>query len=109
MVIACFRLRWPRLCLVVLLGLCLAAPLQAQTSAVAIAPGPLSAALSAYAARAGVLLSFDPALTRDLTTQGLSGSYGFEEGLRQLLQGSGLEPVRRADGGYTLRRAPASN
>ncbi|MBD3828411.1 MULTISPECIES: hypothetical protein [Stenotrophomonas] len=29
MVIACFRLRWPRLCLVVLLGLCLAAPLQA--------------------------------------------------------------------------------
>ncbi|MFY2059437.1 TonB-dependent siderophore receptor [Achromobacter xylosoxidans] len=87
----------------------LAAPLQAQTTAVAIAPGPLSAALSAYAARAGVLLSFDPALTRDLTTPGLNGSYGFEEGLRQLLQGSGLEPVRRADGGYTLRRAPASN
>lgn len=87
----------------------LAAPLQAQTSAVAIAPGPLSAALSAYAARAGVLLSFDPALTRDLTTQGLSGSYGFEEGLRQLLQGSGLEPVRRADGGYTLRRTPATD
>ena len=87
----------------------LAAPLQAQTSAVAIAPGPLSAALSAYAARAGVLLSFDPALTRDLTTPGLDGSYGFEEGLRQLLQGSGLEPVRRADGGYTLRRTPATD
>lgn len=87
----------------------LAAPLQAQTSAVAIAPGPLSAALSAYAARAGVLLSFDPALTRDLTTQGLTGSYGFEEGLRQLLQGSGLESVRRADGGYTLRRTPATD
>lgn len=87
----------------------LAAPLQAQTSAVAVAPGPLSAALSAYAARAGVLLSFDPALTRDLTTQGLDGSYGFEEGLRQLLQGSGLEPVRRADGGYTLRRTPATD
>ncbi|WP_241048125.1 TonB-dependent siderophore receptor [Achromobacter xylosoxidans] len=87
----------------------LAAPLQAQTSAVAIAPGPLSVALSAYAARAGVLLSFDPALTRDLATQGLNGSYGFEEGLRQLLQGSGLEAVRRADGGYTLRRMPAAD
>lgn len=87
----------------------LAAPVLAQTTAVAIAPGPLSAALSAYAARAGVLLSFDPVLTRDLTTQGLDGSHGFEEGLRQLLQGSGLEPVRRADGGYTLRRMPAAD
>ena len=84
----------------------LAAPLQAQTPAVAIAPGPLSAALSAYAARAGVLLSFDPALTRDLRTDGLNGSYGFEDGLRKLLEGSGLEAVRRADGGYTLRRLP---
>ena len=58
----------------------LAAPVHAQTSAapvaVAIEPGPLSAALSAYAARAGVLLSFDPALTRDLRTAGLNGSYG---------------------------------
>lgn len=84
------------------------APVQAQTSGapvtVAIAPGPLSAALSAYAAKAGVLLSFDPALTRDLRTQGLNGVYGFEDGLRRLLDGSGLESLRRADGGYTLRR-----
>lgn len=87
----------------------LAAPLQAQTSAVAIAPGPLSAALSAYAARAGVLLSFDPVLTRDLRTEGLTGNYGFEDGLRKLLEGSGLEPLRRADGGYTLRRAPRTD
>ncbi len=91
----------------------LAAPVHAQTSAapvaVAIEPGPLSAALSAYAARAGVLLSFDPALTRDLRTAGLQGSYGFEEGLRKLLDGSGLEPLRRADGGYTLRRQPQAD
>ncbi len=91
----------------------LAAPVHAQTAAapvsVAIEPGPLSAALSAYAARAGVLLSFDPALTRDLRTSGLNGSYGFEEGLRKLLDGSGLEPLRRADGGYTLRRQPQAD
>ena len=88
----------------------LAAPVHAQTAAapvsVAIEPGPLSAALSAYAARAGVLLSFDPALTRDLRTSGLNGSYGFEDGLRKLLDGSGLEARRRPDGGYTLRRIP---
>ena len=84
------------------------APVQAQTPGapvtVAIAPGPLSAALSAWAAKAGVLLSFDPTLTRDLRTEGLSGTYGFDDGLRRLLQGSGLESLRRADGGYTLRR-----
>lgn len=87
-------------------------PAHAQAPAgqvsVAIEPGPLSAALSAYAAQAGVLLSFDPALTRDLQSPGLRGSYGFEDGLRQLLAGSGLEPARRADGGYTLRKLPQS-
>ncbi|CAB3678992.1 TonB-dependent siderophore receptor [Achromobacter pestifer] len=86
------------------------APAHAQTASgqvtVAIEPGPLSAAVSAYAARAGVLLSFDPALTRDLRSPGLNGTYGFEEGLRQLLAGSGLESARRPDGGYTLRRLP---
>ncbi|MDH2049245.1 TonB-dependent siderophore receptor [Achromobacter marplatensis] len=86
------------------------APAQAQTAggpvSVSIAPGPLSAAVSAYAAKAGVLLSFDPALTRDLQSPGLNGTYVFEDGLRQLLAGSGLEPARRADGGYTLRRLP---
>lgn len=43
----------------------MATPVHAQApAAAAIAPGPLGPALSAYAARAGVLLSFDPALTR---------------------------------------------
>jgi iron complex outermembrane receptor protein len=87
-----------------------AAPAHAQAPAgpagVAIAPGPLSAALAAYAANAGVLLSFDPALTQGLHTAGLSGSYSFEEGLRRLLAGSGLTPLRRSDGSYTLRPEP---
>ncbi|WP_296555855.1 TonB-dependent receptor [Pigmentiphaga sp.] len=83
----------------------MAAPVHAQAPvAAAIAPGPLGPALSAYAARAGVLLSFDPALTRGLRTQGLSGTHAFEDGLRKLLEGSGLAPSRRADGGYTLQR-----
>lgn len=82
-------------------------PAQAQTQAVAIEAGPLSAALSAYAANAGVLLSFDSTLTQGLSTSGLHGSYSFEEGLNRLLAGSGLIAQRRADGSYTLR--PDSN
>ena len=88
----------------------LAAPAGAQAPAgavsVDIAGGPLGAALAAYAANAGVLLSFDPALTRGLQTPGLRGTYPFEDGLQRLLAGTGLAPQRRADGGYTLRPAP---
>lgn len=85
----------------------LATSAHAQAStAIVIESGPLSGALSVYAARAGVLLSFDPAFTRGLRTPGLNGSYDFYEGLRKLLEGSGLEPRRRPDGGYTLRRLP---
>ena len=69
-----------------------------------IAAGPLSAALARFAAASGVALSFDPALTRDLSTPGLQGAQTVAGGFAALLSGSGLVAVASADGVYTLRR-----
>jgi outer membrane receptor for Fe3+-dicitrate len=75
-----------------------------------IPPGDLSDALPAFAAEAGVLLGFDPALTKGKRTGGLQGQYGVLEGFSILLQGSGLEVFSDANGQYTLRRAmPVNN
>lgn len=72
-----------------------------------IPPGPLGPALSGYAASAGVLLSFDPALTQGRRTAGLRGSFSAREGLERLLNGTGLALVVRPDGGYALREVEA--
>lgn len=107
------RRRPATVALVLLLAAALpAAPLHAQETAqqtrktYAIAAGPLEDALTRFAASAGIALSFDPALVAGLHSPGLNGSHTGAEGLRRLLQGSGLEPVERSDGGYTLRKLP---
>lgn len=74
----------------------------------AIAPGPLSRALSSFAAQAGVALSFDAGLLAGKNSPGLSGNYGVEEGFARLLAGSGLQAQRLADGAYTVRPAAAA-
>jgi len=80
---------------------------QAQTVAVrksyAISAGPLDAALNQFARHAGVLLSFDPALTAGRSSSGLSGSYGVAEGFATLLNGSRLQAQHQPDGSYTLQ------
>ena len=68
-----------------------------------IPAGPLGRALSTFAMEAGVLLSFDPALTANKQTQGLRGEYGVQDGFSVLLAGSGLSLVRQADGSYSLQ------
>lgn len=85
------------------------APL-AQAQAVAdailsydIPAGPLHQALSGFAARAGVALSFDGKLLEGKNSQGLRGSVTVQEGFIQLLQGSGLQARRLPNGGYTLK------
>ena len=75
----------------------------------AIAPGSLSDALPSYAAEAGVLLGFDPLLTRNKQTQGLKGHYSIEQGFSILLQGSGLEVIEEGAGKYKLQRATPKN
>jgi len=68
--------------------------------------GSLGAALTRFAGLAGVNLSVDPALVSGHDSPGLSGEYGVEEGLRRLLQGSGLELVPVGEQAYTLTPAP---
>uniref|UniRef100_UPI003B3BDF48 TonB-dependent siderophore receptor n=1 Tax=Herbaspirillum huttiense TaxID=863372 RepID=UPI003B3BDF48 len=79
----------------------------AQRQAYDIPAGPLDQSLNSFARRAGVLLSFDPAITRDRQSAGLSGRYTVAEGFAALLNGTPLQAIRNADGGYTVA-APAA-
>ncbi|MGE4405642.1 TonB-dependent siderophore receptor [Pseudomonas sp.] len=67
-----------------------------------IPAGPLSSALSRFAGEAGVLLSVDGSLLQGRQSRGLQGQYGVEDGFAALLQGSGLQAVRDAQGNYSL-------
>ncbi|WP_159916312.1 TonB-dependent receptor [Pantoea sp. 18069] len=74
----------------------------------AIEPGPLDEALLRLSTAAGMGLSFEPSLVDDLRSPGLRGSYGNEEALRRVLQGSGLEAQQRGDGLFVLRKSSAA-
>ncbi|MET0335894.1 MAG: TonB-dependent receptor [Rhizobacter sp.] len=73
-----------------------------------IAAGPLGRALASFGVDAGLALSFDPALTDGLTSNGLSGTHTAREAAALLLAGSNLELVARGDGTYTLRKRQAA-
>lgn len=78
---------------------------QQATRSYQIPAGPLSAALSRFAAEAGVLLSVDARLTAGKQSPGLQGEAGVDEGFARLLQGSGLQVVADGSGGYSLEAA----
>ncbi|MFJ1299220.1 TonB-dependent siderophore receptor [Pseudomonadota bacterium AL_CKDN230030165-1A_HGKHYDSX7] len=88
------------------------APAWAQASAAkdisfAIPPAPLDEALGQFGVAAKVTVAASPGLTRGVRTQGLSGRYTAEQGLAQLLAGTGLQAVVNGNGeGYHLRRVP---
>ena len=84
-----------------------AAPVAGQPAirAYQIDAGPLAAVLGRFAAEAGVALSFDPAGTRNLQSDGLRGRYTVGEGFARLLAGTGLEAVEGGPGEFTLRQA----
>ncbi len=67
-----------------------------------IPAGPLSTALSRFAGEAGIMLSVDGSLLEERQSNGLSGQYNVDEGFDALLQGSGLQTVRNAQGTYSL-------
>lgn len=73
-----------------------------------IPAGALDQSLNSFARRAGVLLSFDPAITRERQSKGLSGRYTVAEGFAALLAGTPLQAIRNADGSYTVM-APAGS
>ena len=81
-------------CLAVLSVLCLFAgpPAGAETAVrqYNVSAGPLSTALTEFAAQAGIMLSADAELTRGKTSGGLRGNYEARAGLALLLAGTGL-------------------
>ena len=91
----------------------LAAPVHAAADEGAVrqyhlSKGDLGQALTRFAAEAGIVLSFDPALTRGHRTEGLEGSYNVPDALARLLAGSDLQAVQNEDGHYTLMPRPSS-
>lgn len=68
-----------------------------------IAAGPLEQALNQFGRQAGILLSFPPDLVASRQSPGLHGRYDVGDSLQALLEGTGLEAVERAGGGYIVR------
>jgi outer membrane receptor for ferric coprogen and ferric-rhodotorulic acid len=86
-----------------------ALPAGDEVRAFDIPAGPLETALDRYARSAGVNLTYDPELVKGLQSPGVSGSRTLAAALGMLLAGTGLEAVAQPGGGYSLRRAPASD
>ncbi|MFV0453824.1 MAG: TonB-dependent siderophore receptor [Pseudomonas sp.] len=74
-----------------------------QVRTYAIDAGPLGAVLGRFSNEAGVLLSFDAALTNGKHSPGLQGSYSVEQGFAQLLAGSGLQAVATGAGSFGIK------
>lgn len=90
-------------CLALALG---AVPAFADTPAQvapAVSAGSLAQALSSFAERSGITLSFAPDDVRDLNTNGLNAGGSLEDGLAKLLKGSGLM-AHKTDSGFVVLR-----
>lgn len=81
--------------------------LPAFALSVNIPAGPLDKALNQYAAESGMVLSVDANLTRGKQSAGLHGNYALENGLQQLLNGSGLQIKALGNNSWTLEPIPA--
>ncbi|MBE8718231.1 TonB-dependent siderophore receptor [Cellvibrio polysaccharolyticus] len=100
-----FKRARPLLCT---LALAMATQVAAETATLTardyqLDAGPLGRTLSSVAVQASIPLSFDTALTRGKNAPTLSGNYTPLQALEALLNGSGLQLVRKADGSYTLQ------
>ncbi len=70
--------------------------------------GSLATVVSTFAAQSGVLLSAPAQGLEGRRSPGLQGRYTPADGFQQILQGSGLQAVRQADGSYRLESATAT-
>ena len=92
-----------------LIGSALVAPAVHAQSAIEatrtwhIPSGPLDAALTRFAAEAGVNLSFDPQRVAGLQSAGVSGEHTTASALNRLLDGSGLVAERGNGGVFRLK------
>lgn len=83
----------------------LAAPEKAQHG-YSIASGSLAQVLGRFASEGGITLQYTSELTRGLTSPGLQGQYGIEEGFQRLLAGTGLQAIPRGGNVYGLQPLP---
>lgn len=67
-----------------------------------VAAGPLDQALSQFGRQSGIPLSIDASLTAGKSSQGVQGSFAVEQGLAQVLAGTGLRVARTDTGNYLL-------
>lgn len=87
-----------------LLGVALACTsLSAQAD---IPAGSLTEVLARFASSTGAAISFDARQTAGRSSAGLQGEFAVDEGFAQILQGSGLQAERQANGTYVLRTLP---
>lgn len=70
-----------------------------------IPSSPLGTTIAQFAAKTGLALSFDPALTKGLSSNPISGQYSALSALEKMLEGKGLKIVKRKDGTYTIRKS----
>ncbi|MBB3103650.1 TonB-dependent siderophore receptor [Azomonas macrocytogenes] len=73
-----------------------------------IPAGPLGEALNRFAQQASIAILFRAQNVAGLSSPGLQGNYGIEEGFTRLLQGSGYAAVRGANG-YALVAVPETD
>ena len=74
-----------------------------------VAAGPLSTALSAFAAEAGVSISGAAGLYAGVRSHGLHGRYTVADGFARLLEGSGLVAIDQGGGHYAVRPLPPAS
>ncbi|CAD6544021.1 TonB-dependent siderophore receptor [Paraburkholderia sabiae] len=67
-----------------------------------VAAGPLESALNQFGQQARIMLSYPSALTANRHSAGLRGEYDTQQGLTQLLRGTGVSAVEQTNGSYTL-------
>ncbi len=82
------------------------APSTAELRRYDVPAGPLPEALTAFAAQAGISLSFDPTPLAGLKSNGLRGELSVHDGFAKLLAGTGYEYAVTGDGDYRLKPAP---
>ncbi|MFY3284866.1 TonB-dependent siderophore receptor [Achromobacter xylosoxidans] len=77
---------------------------QAAARSFHVAPGPLTQVLQQIASQAHVLVYFDPAVTRDLSSDGLDGAYAPAVAFSAVLRGHELEVYEDLPGSFHVRR-----
>ncbi|MGZ4956212.1 MAG: TonB-dependent siderophore receptor [Methylobacter sp.] len=71
--------------------------------------GDLASALNSFAEKTGMELSYPASMVAGLKSRPLKGSYKMQEGLNELLRGTGLAYRLTGENSVTLEKPPAAN